>query len=40
MGVRHYRDLIAWRKAMDLVVLVYEATKFKFRTFEKRGIHT
>ena len=27
MGMRHYRDLIAWQKAMDLVVCVYEATK-------------
>ncbi len=27
MGVRDYTDLIAWQKAMDLVVRVYEATK-------------
>ena len=26
MAVRHYTDLIAWQKAMDLVVGVYEAT--------------
>jgi four helix bundle protein len=26
MGVRHYSDLIAWQKAVDLVVLVYQAT--------------
>jgi four helix bundle protein len=25
--VRHYTDLIAWQKAMDLVVRVYEATE-------------
>lgn len=27
MGVRNYRDLIAWQKAMDLVVDVYAATR-------------
>lgn len=27
MAVRNYRDLIAWQKAMDLVIRVYEATK-------------
>lgn len=27
MPVRNYRDLIAWQKAMDLVVSVYDATK-------------
>ena len=27
MGVRHYRDLIAWQNAMDFVVRVYEATE-------------
>ncbi len=27
MGVRHYSDLIAWQKAMDLVVRVYEVSK-------------
>jgi len=27
MAVRNYRDLIAWQKAMDLVVSVYDATK-------------
>jgi four helix bundle protein len=26
MMVRNYRELIAWQKAMDLVVLVYKAT--------------
>ncbi len=25
--VRHYRDLMAWQKAMDLVELVYEVTR-------------
>jgi four helix bundle protein len=27
MTVRHYSDLIAWQKAMDLVVLVYNRTE-------------
>lgn len=27
MSVKNYRDLIAWQKAMDLVVNVYEDTK-------------
>ncbi|MEA1951132.1 MAG: four helix bundle protein [Planctomycetota bacterium] len=27
MAVHTYRDLIAWRKAMDLVELVYQVTK-------------
>ncbi len=27
MVVRNYRDLIAWQKAMDMVELVYRATK-------------
>jgi four helix bundle protein len=27
VGVRNYQDLIARQKAMDLVVLVYEATE-------------
>jgi four helix bundle protein len=27
MGVKHYSDLIAWQKAMDLVVRVYRATE-------------
>jgi four helix bundle protein len=26
MASKSYRDLIAWQKAMDLVVAVYEAT--------------
>ena len=37
MGVRHYRDLIAWQKAMDLVVLIYEATE-KFPPRERFGL--
>jgi len=39
MGVRHYRDLIAWQKAMDLVVRVYEATK-EFPPEERFGLTT
>ena len=27
MQVKSYKDLIVWRKAMDLVALVYQATK-------------
>ncbi|HDR15181.1 MAG TPA: four helix bundle protein [Desulfobacteraceae bacterium] len=27
MSVRHYKDLIVWQKAMDLVTMVYQATK-------------
>jgi 23S rRNA-intervening sequence protein len=27
MAARHYRDLIAWQKAMDLVVHIYQATE-------------
>ena len=27
MAVTHYKDLIVWQKAMDLVCLIYEATK-------------
>jgi four helix bundle protein len=26
MRIRSYRDLVAWQKAMDLVILVYEVT--------------
>jgi len=26
MAAKHYQELIAWQKAMDLVVLVYRAT--------------
>jgi four helix bundle protein len=37
MTVRNYRDLIAWQKAMDLVVLVYEATCC-FPTDERYGL--
>ena len=39
MGMRHYRDLIAWQKAMDLVVRVYEATK-GFPPEERFGLTT
>jgi four helix bundle protein len=27
MALKHYRELVTWQKAMDLVVAVYEATK-------------
>ncbi len=27
MGVKNYRDLIVWQKAMDLVTLVYQSTE-------------
>jgi four helix bundle protein len=27
MSAKHYRELIVWQKAMDLVVLVYRSTK-------------
>lgn len=27
MGVRHYRDLVAWQRAMDLVEHVYHLTR-------------
>ena len=27
MAARHYRDLIAWQKAMDLVVQIYQGTE-------------
>ncbi len=37
MTVRHYTDLIAWQKAMDLVVRVYEATE-KFPPKEQFGL--
>ncbi len=37
MAVRHYSDLIAWQKAMDLVVLVYEATE-PFPPKERYGL--
>jgi four helix bundle protein len=26
MALKHYRELVAWQKAMDLVVAVYQAT--------------
>jgi four helix bundle protein len=32
----HYKDLIAWRKAMDLVDLVYRLTD----TFPKREVYS
>ena len=35
MGGRNYRDLIAWQKAMDLVEMVYQAT----RGFPKEEIY-
>jgi four helix bundle protein len=37
MAVRHYTNLIAWQKAMDVVVLVYEATK-EFPLEERVGL--
>jgi four helix bundle protein len=37
MTVRHYSDLIAWQKAMDLVVRVYEATE-SFPPKERYGL--
>ena len=27
MTVTHYKDLIVWQKALDLVCLIYETTK-------------
>ena len=33
---QHYKDLIAWRKAMDLVNAIYEATD----TFPKREMYS
>ena len=35
MKVTHYRDLIAWQKAIDLVTAVYEQTK----TFPKEELY-
>ena len=37
MAVRHYSELIVWQKAMDLVVLVYEATE-SFPSKERYGL--
>src|SRR5262249_44893664 len=37
MGVRHYSDLVAWQKAMDLVVRVYEVTE-EFPPRERFGL--
>ncbi len=34
---QHYRDLIAWQKAMDLVTHIYEITK-KFPDDERYGL--
>jgi len=35
MAIQHYKDLIVWQKAMDLVCLVYEAT----RAFPKEELY-
>lgn len=37
MAGRNYRDLIAWQKAMDLVVAVYDATE-AFPVEERYGL--
>ncbi|HEX4148238.1 MAG TPA: four helix bundle protein, partial [Pirellulales bacterium] len=37
MSGRNYRDLIAWQKAMDLVVMVYQLTR-EFPTEERYGL--
>ena len=37
MPVRHYRDLVAWQKAMDLVVEVYRLTQ-RFPRDEQFGL--
>jgi four helix bundle protein len=37
MGVRHYSELIAWQKAMDLVVGVYGASE-EFPSRERFGL--
>jgi four helix bundle protein len=37
VGIKNYRDLNAWQKAMDLVVLVYELTK-EFPDDERFGL--
>jgi four helix bundle protein len=37
MGVRRYSDLIAWQKALDLVVRVYEVSK-RFPREERFGL--
>lgn len=37
MAGRNYRDLIAWQKAMDLVVAVYDATQ-AFPVEERYGL--
>jgi len=38
MAVRHFRDLIAWQKAMDLVVFIYRSTE-GFPSHEKFGLN-
>lgn len=37
MGVQSYKDLIAWQKAMDLVVVIYQATT-SFPADERFGL--
>src|SRR5262245_52079237 len=37
MGVRHYSDLIAWQKAMDLVMQIYKITR-EFPPEERFGL--
>jgi len=37
MGVRHYSDLVAWQKAMDLVLQIYKVTK-EFPPEERFGL--
>ena len=37
MASKNYRDLIAWQKAMDLVVAVYDATQ-RFPSDERFGL--
>lgn len=35
--VRHYRDLLAWQRSMDLVQVVYEVTT-RFPAEERFGL--
>jgi four helix bundle protein len=37
MAVRHFRELIAWQKAMDLVESIYRSTD-KFPSYERFGL--